>query len=174
MRESGGALAIESEPGRGTVVRLTLKRATENTASPKTRPSIGIPEPAAISGAEPTIRVLVVDDDRLVRHFMTESLRTLGYMVMDAADGQSAIERLNENAYDLLIVDFAMPGINGAEVARIARGLQPRLRILIVSGYADSSALEAAVGDAPQLRKPFDTAELQAAVKTLFETEPPA
>jgi len=61
-----------------------------------------------------------------------------------------------------------MPGINGAEVARIARDLQPELRILIVSGYADSNALRAAVGDAPQLRKPFDMAELQAAMKELL------
>jgi CheY-like chemotaxis protein len=80
---------------------------------------------------------------------------------------------LKETAFDLLIVDFAMPGMNGAEVARVARGLQPALRILIVSGYADSTALQAAVGDAPQLRKPFDTAELQTAVKKLFAEEQP-
>jgi CheY-like chemotaxis protein len=119
------------------------------------------------------VNILVVDDDRLVRRFMTESLRTLGYQVADAADGQSAVDLLKETAFDLLIVDFAMPGMNGAEVARLARSLRPALRILIVSGYADSTALQTAVGNAPQLRKPFNTADLQAAVRDLFAREEP-
>lgn len=170
-RESGGALSIDSELGRGTTIRLTLKRANEETDSPMTRPGARLAKPMPASGQESQVHILVVDDDRLVRRFMTESLRTLGYRVSDAADGQSAIELLKERAFDLLIVDFAMPGMNGAQVAGLARSLRPQLRILIVSGYADSTALQAAVGDAPQLRKPFDTAELQAAVKELFAAE---
>ena len=170
-RESGGALSIESELGRGTTVRLTLKRAVEEIGPPTTRPGARLAKPTPASGTEPTISILVVDDDRLVRRFMTDSLNTLGYRVSEAADGQSALERLNEASFDLLIIDFAMPGMNGAEVARIARGLHPAMRILVVSGYADSAALQATLGDAPQLRKPFDTAELQAAVKELFDEE---
>lgn len=171
VRESGGALSIASELGRGTTIRLTLKRADEQTDSPMTRPGAGLAKPAPASGQESLVRVLIVDDDRLVRRFMTESLRTLGYQVTDAADGQSAVATLKTTTFDLLIVDFAMPGMNGADVARVAHSLQPALRILIVSGYADSTALQAAVGDAPQLRKPFNTAELQAAVKELFAPE---
>ncbi len=168
-RESGGALSIENGPRGGTVVRLTLRRAVETTAPPMTRPSTGISKPLPASGTESRTSVLVVDDDRLVRRFMAESLKAQGYQVVDVPDGQSAIERLQESAFDLLIADFAMPGMNGAELARMAREMQPDLRILIVSGYADSNALQAAVGNAPQLRKPFDTAELQAAVKALLE-----
>ncbi len=171
VRESGGALSIDSELGRGTTIRLTLERANEQTDSPMTRPGAGLAKPAPASGQESHVRVLIVDDDRLVRRFMTESLRTLGYQVTDAADGQSAVALLKTTTFDLLIVDFAMPGMNGADVARLAHSLQPALRILIVSGYADSTALQAAVGDAPQLRKPFNTAELQAAVKELFARE---
>src|SRR5512138_3318588 len=157
-RESGGALSIENGPRGGTVVRLTLRRAVETTAPPMTRPSTGISKPLPASGTESRTSVLVVDDDRLVRRFMAESLKAQGYQVVDVPDGQSAIERLQESAFDLLIADFAMPGMNGAELARMAREMQPDLRILIVSGYADSNALQAAVGNAPQLRKPFDTA----------------
>lgn len=166
VRESGGTLAIDSAVGKGTTVRLTLPRACESTWVPSTRPHAH--ESPAASGEEASVRVLVVDDDRLVRRFMTESLRTLGYQVTEASEGNAAVELLHRQAFDVLIVDFAMPGINGAEVARIARDLQPELRILIVSGYADSNALRAAVGDAPQLRKPFDMAELQAAMKELL------
>jgi len=115
--------------------------------------------------------VLVVDDDRLVRRFMAESLRSLGYQVTEAADGNAALEQLRTDAYDLLIVDFAMPGMNGVEVARVGRELRPSLRTLIVSGYADTNALENAIGAQPQLRKPFNVAELQAAVKNLLESE---
>ncbi len=173
VRESGGTLLIDSEPGRGTTISLILKRASEITASPMTRPGKPLPARAETATHEnASVRVLVVDDDRLVRRFMSESLRALGFQVTDCADGQSGIDALRSNAFDLLIVDFAMPGMNGAEVARVARGLHPKLKILIVSGYADSLALEAAVGDAPQLRKPFDMAELQTAVKQLLALEP--
>ena len=171
VRESGGALSIESGPRGGTIVRLTLRRAVDARDPPMTRPGAGISKPLPATGTESKISVLIVDDDRLVRRFMTESLKAQGYRVVDASDGQSAIERLQESVFDLLLVDFAMPGMNGAELARLAREMQAALRILIVSGYADSTALQAAVGDAPQLRKPFDTVELQAAVKELFEQQ---
>ena len=69
----------------------------------------------------------------------------------------------------LMIIDFAMPGTNGAEVVKAARAVQPTLPILFVSGYADSAALEAAMGSAPFLRKPFRPAELASAVRAAIE-----
>jgi signal transduction histidine kinase len=171
VHESGGALTIESEQGKGTTMRLTLRRATE-ADHPLTRPTpLGL-ETVPTSGHEHEKSVLVVDDDRLVRRFMTESLRGLGYRVTDAQDGASALELLNAQAFDLLVVDFAMPGMNGAEVAQHARARHPNLRILVVSGYADSAALDAAVGPAAQLRKPFDLAELGAAVNEVLQNPP--
>jgi CheY-like chemotaxis protein len=71
---------------------------------------------------------------------------------------------MEHTRFDLLLVDFAMPGMNGADVARAAQNKQPGIRVLMVSGYADSAAVEAAIGTARQLRKPFDVAELGTAV----------
>ncbi|NJM53913.1 MAG: response regulator, partial [Blastocatellia bacterium] len=109
-------------------------------------------------------RVLVVDDDKLVRRFMSDSLRGLKYDVTDVENGEQALEALGREHFDLLVADFAMPGMNGAEVARAAKERQPGIKVLMVSGYADSDAVEAALGSARQLRKPFDGAELGAAI----------
>jgi CheY-like chemotaxis protein len=76
---------------------------------------------------------------------------------------------LDRLAPDLLILDFAMPEINGAEVAQTARQKIGDLKILFVSGYADSSALETAVGSAPLLRKPFRPTELAVAVRAALD-----
>ena len=110
------------------------------------------------------MQVLIVDDDRLVRRFMTDSLRSLQYQVTAVENGEQAIASLERERFDLLLVDFAMPGMNGADVAREAQNRQPGIKVLMVSGYADSTAVEAALGSARLLRKPFDLAELGAAV----------
>ena len=161
--ESGGSFQIDSEPGHGTAVCMTLPKAPAGSV-PAAPAVVPVPLPVIEPQAAPTASILVVDDDRLVRRFMTESVRTLGYEVRDAANGAAALALLDERPFDLLLADFAMPGMNGAEVARAAQSRRPGLPVLIVSGYADSAAVEAALGTARQLRKPFDMAELGAAV----------
>jgi signal transduction histidine kinase len=164
VRESGGALRVESEPGKGTTIYLTL-RAAMPEAAPTPKAEEAVPAPSAPPPKpEREQRVLVVDDDALVRRFMTESLRSLGYRVDAFDNGADALEFLRSASVDLLLVDYAMPGMNGADVARQAQALYPGLRVLIVSGFADSAVLEAALGSARQLRKPFDLAELGTAV----------
>jgi signal transduction histidine kinase len=161
-RESGGSLTIDSEPGRGTTVRMLLPAG----APPLARTDAEAPSPTTVPGAqsrEPT-RVLVVDDDKLVRRFMADSLRSLQYHVTEAESGAEALATMERERFDLLVVDFAMPGMNGADAARAAQERQPGIKVLMVSGYADSAAVEAALGSARQLRKPFDLAELGAAV----------
>ena len=159
-RESGGTLLIDSEPGRGTTVRIILP-ASEPPQAPVDSQSQA---PRAAQGPSEQVRVLVVDDDRLVRRFMSDSLRNLKYDVTDVENGEQALECLEREHFDMLVADFAMPGMNGAEVARAAKERQPGIKVLMVSGYADSDAVEAALGSARQLRKPFDGAELGAAV----------
>jgi signal transduction histidine kinase/CheY-like chemotaxis protein len=161
-RESAGTLTIDSEPGRGTTVRMLLPVG----APPLVRTETDAPLPPTVPGAQvrEQTRVLVVDDDRLVRRFMAESLRSLRYHVTEAESGAQALATMERERFDLLVVDFAMPGMNGAEAARAAQERQPGIRVLMVSGYADSAAVEAALGSARQLRKPFDLAELGAAV----------
>ena len=114
--------------------------------------------------AEEKSRVLVVDDDKLVRRFISDSLRSLQYHVTEAENGTAALAAMERERFDLLLVDFAMPGMNGAEVARTVRERQPEIKVLMVSGYADSAAVESALGSARLLRKPFDLTELGAAV----------
>jgi CheY-like chemotaxis protein len=167
MRESGGALALQSELGKGTTVRLRLRRGSAEDA-PATRPRPEIIATAESDSVHSGARVLVVDDDRLVRRFMVDSLNSIGHHVRDAAEGVAALALLDQHTFDLLLVDYAMPGMNGAQVASAALAKQPHLRILVVSGYADSEVLAAAIGPAAQLRKPFDLAELRAAVTEIL------
>jgi CheY-like chemotaxis protein len=162
VRESGGMLAIDSETGRGTTVRLLLPAGT----APAARTDEAAHGPPTLPKARPReqTRVLIVDDDRLVRRFMSDSLRGLQYQVTTAENGEQALAAMDGNRIDQLLVDFAMPGMNGAEVARAAQNRQPSIRILMVSGYADSAAVEEALGSTRLLRKPFDVAELGVAV----------
>jgi nitrogen-specific signal transduction histidine kinase len=162
-RESHGTMRIDSEPSRGTRICLTLPMATANVAYPTPATSATAPT-LPVAQSSPPASILVVDDDRLVRRFMTESLRALGYEVLEADGGADALDLLERLSFDLLLVDFAMPGMNGAELARAAQLKHKGIRVLIVSGYADSAAVEAALGSARHLRKPFDMAELGVAV----------
>ena len=158
-RQAGGTARIESRPGSGTAVRLFLRR-TE-AAAEQDGPSRDSPQERDRLAAT----VLVVDDDADVRRFLVDLLDALGYRVEAAADGETGLAMLERSAPDLMIVDFAMPGLNGAEVARAARNMRPDLPIVFASGYAETAAIEQAVGPATALlRKPFRIDELQFAV----------
>jgi CheY-like chemotaxis protein len=114
-------------------------------------------------------RILVVDDDHDVRAIMVSFLSDIGYLVHEADHGAAALALQERVKPQLMIIDFAMPGTNGADIVKAARAIQPSLSILFVSGYADSGALEAAVGSAPFLRKPFRPAELASAVRAALD-----
>ena len=112
-RQSGGAARIESRPGEGTAVKLLFRRATV-TPSPKRRPAEDEPRrrhrPAPLS-------VLVIDDDPDVRGFIVETLEEQGYQVREASDGRAGLAELERARPDLVVLDFIMPGLSGAEVA---------------------------------------------------------
>jgi len=158
-RQAGGTARIESHPGKGTTVRMYLPVTEVAAAAPETAPAASRPT------AAPGSAVLVIDDDAAVRRVLTESLRSIGYKVLEAADGPSGLAKLDAQAPDLLLVDFAMPGMNGAEVAKAARARRPELPIVFATGYADTAAIEQAVGpEAIVLHKPFRIDELKAAL----------
>jgi PAS domain S-box-containing protein len=157
VRQAGGTIRIESRPGEGTTIRILLPR-TDAPAAGAQAPAQ--PE-AEIGGAAAT--VLLIDDDDDLRLMLSASLRDLGYRVLEAEDGPSGLALLREHEPDIMLVDFAMPGMNGAEVAAAARERWPDLPIVFASGYADTAAIEQAVGkEAAQLRKPFRIDDLQA------------
>ena len=167
-RQSGGIARIESKPGEGTVVRLYFRRA--DTPVPANEPGqAGAVEPAGeAAGAD----ILVVDDDPDVREFMTATLEDAGYLVREAGDGTSAMAAVRERLPDLVILDFLMPGMTGAEVAREIRALHPRQPILFVSGYSETDAIRAAAPDAVLLAKPFRADALGKAVRQVLVGRP--
>jgi CheY-like chemotaxis protein len=159
-RQFGGAAAIESEPGKGTTVALFLPRAG---AKPALRPGEAVPEPqtAPRRGG----RVLVVDDDLDVREVAVAALAELGVEATAVASGQAALDLVDRGAaIDLLIVDYAMPGMNGAEVIARARALLPQLPIILITGYAEAGLAADLPEDVQLLRKPFRVSELLARV----------
>jgi len=162
-RQSGGDVRIESSAGRGTTVRILLREAGR-AARPDGNTAI---DPSSLSQLDqgPLGSVLVVDDDEDVRGIFVAGLEAYGYRVYEAADGPAALHMLEQGmTMDVAVVDFAMPRMNGAALARAARRLQPGLPIVFASGYADTAAFEA-VPDATILRKPIQIAELADAVR---------
>jgi NO-binding membrane sensor protein with MHYT domain/signal transduction histidine kinase/ActR/RegA family two-component response regulator len=158
-RQSGGTVRIESAPGQGTTVRVLLPRTDEQPVSEK-------PE-AATASDQPhrPLRLLLVDDDDAVRSIVASALQAEGHDVTEVVDGAAALAVLEERQPDVVIADFAMPEMNGAELARRIRARWPALPILFASGFADSEAIDAAMGDGVvMLRKPFRIDELLTAL----------
>jgi signal transduction histidine kinase/ActR/RegA family two-component response regulator len=154
-QQSSGGVRIESHLGEGTAIHLYLPRADckiDGPAASAPRQSTG----RQVGGA----KLLLVDDDNAVREVTAAMLTELGYLVLAAGNGAGALEQLERNrAIDLMIVDFAMPGMNGVEVARRARRKRPDLPILFITGFVDHAVL-AGIGEAEILGKPFSVADL--------------
>jgi PAS domain S-box-containing protein len=161
-RQSGGTARIESRPGEGTTVRLYFRRAEDAGIAAG---ATGVAEEGASSSAESAARVLVVDDDPDVRGFVVSSLEDLGYEVAEAASGEDALVEFRRETPDLVVLDFLMPGMSGAEVAREIRGERPEQPILFVSGYSETDAIRAAAPGAGLLSKPFRADALGKAVR---------
>jgi signal transduction histidine kinase len=160
--QSGGAVQIRSQRGQGTTVELWLPRAAE--PPPKAR-AANSPGSTVSKGAA---NILLCDDDDDVRRFLGELLRSNGYLVREAGSAEAALRILEDSTttMDLLIVDYAMPGINGLEVIREAWLQRPSLKTLLITG--DASAVPDRSSGAPILRKPFKPAELSQTVAAIL------
>jgi CheY-like chemotaxis protein len=121
--------------------------------------------------AEATVRrrgtVLIVDDQEEVREIAAIRLESLGYEIVQAANGRAALDLLESGraaAVDVLLVDYAMPGISGAEVIRAAKRTRPDLPAVLMTGYADPDGPGEDLRHAALLKKPFRLHELEAAL----------
>ncbi len=166
-KQSKGHVRIASERGRGTTVTLYLPRA----AAPADEAGEAKPAPrGAVRGSE---RILLVEDDDLVREHVRGQLEELGYRVADVASGREAIAVLTRSdPFDLLLTDVAMPGgMSGADLAGAARRLRPGLPVLFTTGFAGEAgaALGADVAGSHLLRKPFHRDELAAKLRDVLK-----
>ena len=154
VAQLGGGLTIVSEPGRGTEVELWLPVSFDLIEDDETD------SPAACGPVESRGRVLLVDDEELVRQATADMLSDLGYNVVEAKSAEQALQLIaNGLIFDLIVTDHLMPGMNGVELARHIRAQRPDMPVLIVSGYAEAEGI---APDLPRLTKPFRTGELAA------------
>jgi PAS domain S-box-containing protein len=154
----GGAVTLVSTPGKGTVASLYLPvaEAAARTAEP-TNPRGNL--------SDRPLSILLVDDDDLARHGAAEMLRDLGHTVTEAPGGPEALARVDEGlAFDLLMTDYKMPRMNGAELAKRIRELRPGAPILLISGY---TGVEDEAPEFVRLTKPFRQADLAKALITI-------
>ncbi len=159
VRQSGGQARIYSEPGRGTMVCLYLPRHFGEAADAEVPPPAATPQ-----RAEEGETVLIVDDEVTVRMLVTEVLQDQGYTSIEAADGPSALRVLDsDRRIDLLVTDVGLPdGINGRQLADMARTLRPGLKVMFITGYAENAVVRNGYLEAGMhvLTKPFTLEEL--------------
>ncbi|MFC7380538.1 ATP-binding protein [Brevundimonas sp. GCM10030266] len=167
VKQSGGHVKIYSEVGQGTTVKIYLPRLNSEADPPEPDETTLVPE----GSEEETILVLEDDDD--VRTYSVESLRDLGYRVLEAHDGPSALRLLERQArVDLLFSDVVLPGgMTGAQVAAKARELRPELRVLFTTGYARNAIIHHGRLDkgVQLITKPFTAADLAARVRDVLD-----
>jgi CheY-like chemotaxis protein len=161
---AGGNLVIDSQVGEGTTITLTLPRVE---AGPGDESEEG--DAAEGRAARRTTHILLVDDDPEVRSTLADMLRDHGHEVTEAGNGPEALLELERSDIGFMLLDFAMPGMNGAEVASQALELRPNVKLLFLTGYADSDAIDRAVdGRARLLKKPVGASELFGTIEEML------
>ena len=160
---SGGAIRVDSAPGRGTTFDVYLPRI--DPAVDATAVAAEVPR-----GAE---RILLVDDEPLVRIAHRRVLQSLGYTVIEAEDGLEALEKLRTSpgAFDLVLTDQSMPRLSGADLARALLAEQPTANVVLCTGYSDvvDEGEARALGVRALLTKPVDRAVLATALRAALD-----
>ncbi|WP_132249509.1 hybrid sensor histidine kinase/response regulator [Methylobacterium segetis] len=165
-KQSGGAAQIESKLGEGTTLRLSFPAISGHERAPKRATSRAVERPG-------TEKVLIVDDREDVAELARTILRDYGYTTLMARNGREALDVIEgDESIDLLFTDLIMPGgMNGVVLAREARKLRPRLKILLTTGYAEASLERTDVGGSEfeLLKKPYRRVELIRRIRAVLD-----
>lgn len=168
LKQSGGHVAIYSEVGVGTTVKLYLPRTqleeSEGTAPAQSNKELPMGDAATI--------VLVVEDEERVRNLSVASLRELGYTVIHAASGEEALQKLaNKPAVTLMFTDIVMPGMSGRKLTDEAKVRYPDLKVLYTTGYTQNAIVHNGVldADARLLLKPYSIEDLARKVRAVLD-----
>jgi PAS domain S-box-containing protein len=156
----GGALLISSKVGLGTRIEFWLPATVHGPAT------VDRPEPATVGEGSAKGRVLLVDDEDLVRLSTADMLSEIGFMVIETASAEEALAVLRDGPnISAVITDHLMPGMTGVDLARVVKETWPNTPVLIVSGYAEGEGL---APDLPRLSKPFRKADLTSSLASLM------
>jgi PAS domain S-box-containing protein len=170
VTQSSGHVRLYSEPGSGTTVRLYLPRLAGAPEASEEPPQPRVPRSASRE------KILVVEDDDAVRALSVDSLTELGYAVLQAHDGPSALRLVEEHPdIDLLFTDVVLPGgLNGAQVAASAAAIAPRLKVLFTTGYARNAIVHQGRLDSgvQLLTKPYTFDELARKIESVLQGKP--
>jgi signal transduction histidine kinase/CheY-like chemotaxis protein len=165
VEQSGGYITVDSEPGVGTTFRVHLPRADVHP-----EPEAETTASAMAGGSE---RILLVEDDQIVRRLSRDILARLGYSVTEAASGKAALALAGDDTrqFDLLFCDVVLGDINGPAVAEAVRAVRPAVRVLFMSGYTDEAIARTGMGleGAPFLQKPFTPEQLAQKVREVLD-----
>lgn len=167
-KQSHGHISIESVAGKGTTVRLYLPRSGHGSTPLMAAESVLLSVATPVSHNQ---RVLVVEDEPVIREMVVEVLADFGYDLMQASDGLAALAIIESDvALDLLITDVGLPGINGRRLAEKARRQRPALKVLFITGYAEDATFGqiATEEGAEMLPKPFGVNQLLTHVDELL------
>ena len=171
VKQSGGYIWVYSELGRGTTFKIYLPRIEEEVPNELFGPRVDsspIPRGSEV--------ILLAEDEKGVRQLARQYLEMIGYTVLEAEDGYTALELSNTHAgrIHLLMTDVVMPGINGRELAERISRLRPGIKILYMSGYTDHSVVHQGIleRDAVLLQKPFNMASLASKLHEILSAEP--
>jgi PAS domain S-box-containing protein len=164
VQQSSGHIEIDSTPGAGTTIRISL---------PRSAAAVGDKRPSRTNGATPVIGrgeiVLVVEDDASVRQVTVSTLNSLGFSVKEAESASEAAAMLDgDNQIDLVLSDVKMPGMSGIELARIVQERWPGIAILLTSGYVDAHE---EVDDFHFIQKPFRSSDLAEKLQSILTSD---
>lgn len=166
VRQSDGSVRIESEPGKGTTIEICLPQ-FDGVEPREAANAIQAEHYQADHGEI----VLVVEDDAVVRLLVVETLQDLGYRALEAADGQAGLRILQTGQrVDLLVTDIGLPGLNGRQLADVGLVTRPDLKILFMTGYAETAASNGFLPAGMEIiAKPFDMDVLAKRVRHMLE-----